>query len=237
MAATAARLESRALRGIERRALQAYDAVSVVSEVDRERLPGPHPRVLVCPNGWDPSPPLPGAADPVVVFVGLMGWTPNVDAAVWLVRSVWPRVRAKVPGAQLRLVGREPAPAVQALAGEGVTVTGTVPAVAPHLEAARVVVAPLRAGGGSRLKILEGLDAGRPVVATTVGAEGLEQLVGRGIVIEDDPVAYAEAIVRLLLDPHEAASLGAAGNQAVRETFAWDRTLAPLLEAVRSPGR
>jgi glycosyltransferase involved in cell wall biosynthesis len=235
--AAAALAESRALRRIERRALATYDVVSVVSQVDLARLPAPHPNVLVCPNGWEPSAALPPAADPVVSFVGLMGWTPNVDAAVWLVEAVWPEVRARVPGAQLRLVGRDPAPAVRALAGADISVTGTVPDVTPHLAAARVVVAPLRAGGGSRLKVLEGLDAGRPVVATTVGAEGLERLVGRGVVLADEPATFAEAIVRLLLDPEEAAALGAVGRRAVHASFSWDATLASLLAAVRArPG-
>lgn len=233
LAALAARVESRALRRIERRALHAYDVVDVVSETDRDRLPGPHDHVLVSPNGWEPSIPLPPAEDPVVSFVGLMGWTPNVDAAVWLVETVWPEVRARVPGARLQLVGRDPAPSVRALAASDVIVTGTVPEVTPHLAASRVVVAPLRAGGGSRLKVLEGLDAGRPVVATPVGAEGLERLVGRGVILADEPAEFAAAVVRLLLDPEEAAATGAAGRRAVHDWYSWDATLTPLVAAVR----
>lgn len=237
LTAIPAQLESRAIRRIERAALGAYDTVSVVSDTDRARLPGGHPRVLVCPNGWSPGSPLAASPEPVVAFVGLLGWAPNADAAVWLAEEVWPHVRRSMPEARLVLVGREPTAAVRALARQDVAVTGTVPEVTPYLARARVAVAPLRAGGGSRLKILEALDAGRPVVATTIGAEGLESLVGRGILLADGAERFAETVVDLLRDPDRAASLGRQGNHAVAERFSWDRTLAPLLDDVREHGQ
>jgi glycosyltransferase involved in cell wall biosynthesis len=111
-------------------------------------------------------------------------------------------------------------------------VTGTVPAIRPYLERAQVAVAPLRAGGGTRLKVLEALDAGRPVVATSVGIAGLDDLVGCGAVVADDPQRMTSAIADLLADPPEAARLGSAGSAAVRARYTWDDTLAPLLERV-----
>lgn len=232
------RLEARAMRRIEMRALAAFDTVAVVSDQDERRLPSrrpdrPHPEVIVCPNGWEPSPPMPMGDEPVVAFVGLMGWAPNADAAAWLVEEVWPHVRAAAPGAQLLLVGRDPTAAVRGLANDDVTVTGTVPEIEPYLARARVAVAPLRAGGGSRLKILEALNAGRPVVATTVGAEGLEQFNGHGLLIADDPETYAGILVELLGDREGAEALGQRGNAAVEASFSWDATLAPLMRAVR----
>jgi glycosyltransferase involved in cell wall biosynthesis len=140
---------------------------------------------------------------------------------------------AKVPGARLLLVGKDPAPAVRALAGENVEVTGTVPDVAPYLERSRVVVAPLRAGGGTRLKIMEALDTGRPVVATSVGCEGMEDLVGRGVVLADTAEGQADAIASLLDDPVRAGALGLAGHDAVTADHTWDVALEPLLQAVR----
>lgn len=231
-----ARLEGVAMRHLEQRALEAFDTVSVVSEQDAERLPGPHPRVLICPNGWDPSPPLPMGNEPIVAFIGLMGWAPNADAAAWLVDQVWPHVRTQTPGARLVLVGRDPTPGVQALAAQDITVTGTVPDVLPYLADARVAVAPLRAGGGSRLKILEALNAGRPVVATAIGAEGLEHFVGGGLQIADDPPVFAQLLVDLLDDRDKATALGRQGNAAVGKSYSWDRTLAPLLEDVAKSG-
>lgn len=226
------RAEAAALRRLERREIRAADVVTVVSERDRDALPARPRRVLICPNGWDPGPPLPPAADPVVAFVALLGWAPNVDAAVWFTKVVWPMVRARVHGARLLLVGRDPAPAVRQLAAPDVTVTGTVPDVRPHLAQARVAVAPLRAGGGSRLKVLEALDAARPVVGTTKGLEGLEDLIGRGAVAADGARDVADAVVALLNDPAYARQLGLQGHAAVSERYGWDVTLAPLLELV-----
>jgi glycosyltransferase involved in cell wall biosynthesis len=169
-----------------------------------------------------------------VAFVATLGWAPNVDAAVWLGHEIWPKVLARVPEARLLLIGRDPAPAVRALADERIEVTGTVADVNPFLARARVVVAPLRAGGGTRLKIMEALDVGRPVVATSVGCEGMDDLVGRGVVVADTASALADAIADLLLDPARAAALGRAGHEAVGADHTWDSALAPLLQVVRS---
>jgi glycosyltransferase involved in cell wall biosynthesis len=231
-----ARAEAFAMSRLERAGLGSFDIVTVVSDADRERLRPFRDEVVVCPNGCEPRPSLPPAAEPVAAFVAFMGWRPNVDAAVWLARRVWPLAQRNVPGARLLLVGRDPAARVRALAGQGVEVTGTVQEVRPHLAAARVAVAPLLAGGGSRLKILEALEAGRPVVATAVGAEGLEHLAGRGLVVADGVRPFAEALAGLLADPARAAHLGAVGREAVHQEHAWDRTLQPLLDAITGAG-
>ena len=228
------RAEAAALRRMEQRTLGLFDRVVVVSEQERARL-GPEGlrSVLVCPNGREPSAVLPEAPGPTVAFVATMGWAPNIDAAVWLGREIWPRVRERVPGARLLLVGKDPAPAVLALEDRDVEVTGTVADVNPYLARSRVVVAPLRAGGGTRLKIMEALDVGRPVVATSLGCEGMEDLVGQGVVVADTVPDLADAIVDLLLDPAAAAALGRAGHDAVKARHSWDVALAPLIEAVR----
>jgi glycosyltransferase involved in cell wall biosynthesis len=168
----------------------------------------------------------------VVAFVATLGWAPNVEAALWLGRDIWPGVTQRVPGARLLLVGRDPAPEVKDLAGPGIEVTGTVPDVSPYLAQARVVVAPLLAGGGTRLKIMEALGAGRPVVATTIGCDGLLDLVGRGVVIADDTAAMVQHIADLLADPPTATILGQSGHDAVIQDHTWDGALAPLLRAV-----
>lgn len=233
--AVAARLEALALRAAERRVLPRMDTVVVVSERERLRLPPGVPQVLLCPNGRDPSPAvLPPSASSTVAFVAALGWAPNADAAKWFCRAVWPEVRRRVGEARLLLVGRDPTPAVLALASSSVEVRANVADVAPFLTQARLTVAPLRSGGGSRLKILEALDAGRPVVATPVGADGLEDLVGRGIVVAGTPRTMAGAVADLLEDPAAAEALGRAGHQAVREGHSWDVALAPLLQAVTS---
>jgi glycosyltransferase involved in cell wall biosynthesis len=234
VAAAGLRAEAAALRRMERRTITRFDHVAIVSEQERTRLPDGARSVLVCPNGRDPSAVLPPAPDPTVAFVATMGWRPNIDAALWLGRDIWPLVVAQVPQARLLLVGRDPAPTVSALAGSNIQVTGTVPDVTPYLAESRVVVAPLRAGGGTRLKVMEALDVGRPVVATSVGCEGTEDLVGRGVVVADTAAGLADAIAGLLLDPARASALGRAGHDAVAAEHTWDRALAPLLQAVQA---
>ncbi len=222
--------EARALRSLERRAVDV-DVVAVVSEVDRQALRDvlDHPRVVVVPNAWDEPRPLPPADGPVASFVALLSWGPNVEAATWFCRSVWPRVVAALPEARLQLVGRNPTDEVRALAGPTVHVTGTVPDLEPWYARTRVALAPLLAGGGSRLKILESLAAGRPLVATTIGAEGLEDLIGRGVVVEDDPARMAQAVVDLLADAGASAELGRRGAQAVAQDHSWAAAVRPLL--------
>lgn len=226
-------LESVLLRRLERRAAAWADVVVVVSEQDRDRMPGRPREMLVCPNGWDPTAPLAPAEEPVAAFVALLSWKPNVDAAVWLAREVWPSVRAAVPDARLLLVGREPAPAVRALASDDVEVTGTVPEIRPYLASARVALAPLLSGGGTRLKVLEALDAGRPLVSTSVGIDGLTDLTGHGVAVADEPEEFAKQIVILLRDRERATESGLSGARAVRERYSWDHVLAPWLDRVR----
>ena len=232
-----ARVEARALAALERNLLPKFDTVVIVSERERSRLPRGLRDVIVCPNGCDPdgrgAPE--ASSTPTAAFVATMGWAPNVDAATWLGHEVWPQVLRRCPDARLLLVGRDPAPSVRALASSSIEVSGTVDAVRPYLAQARVAVAPLRSGGGTRLKILEALDAGRPVVATSIALDGLEDLTGRGVVVADDATAFAAELSTLLLDPDGAAEMGRAGHDAVAADHSWDAALAPLLEVVGTP--
>jgi glycosyltransferase involved in cell wall biosynthesis len=226
-------LEATRLLRLEESALRSFDAVAVVSDTDRTRLgSAQEAKILICPNGWDAAELIPVGEEKIVAFVGLLGWGPNADAAVWLAKEVWPGVHSRVPDAKLLLVGRDPSTQVLDLRSETIEVTGSVPDVRPYLSRARVATAPLRAGGGSRLKILEALATGRPVVATSTGAEGLTDLIGSGIVVADSAAATSDALVALLEDRERAEALGKAGHEAVRDRYSWDTTLRPLLDFV-----
>lgn len=232
----ALQLEATRLHRLEDAALRAFDAVAVVSDTDRARLPLEAARVLLCPNGWEAAEPIPLGDEKIVVFVGLLGWGPNEDAAVYLAKEIWPIVHEGVPDAKLLLVGREPSRRVLELRGDTIEVTGSVPDVQPYLTRARVATAPLRAAGGSRLKILEALANGRPVVATSTGAEGLADLVGSGIIVADSTSDTAAALVELLEDRDHAEALGRAGHDAVRDRHSWDTTLRPLFDFLAERG-
>jgi glycosyltransferase involved in cell wall biosynthesis len=230
----AARHESRRFRRIEARLGSRFDLVVAVSERDAALLreaqtSGSGAAFVVAPNGVRPSFfSASGTREDRVVFVGHLGWRPNVDAAEWLTADVWPEV-ARERALRLRLVGRSPAPAVRALASETVDVVPDVPDVIPELVTARVATAPLLSAGGTRIKILEALATGTPVVSTSLGALGLERLVGDHLVVADAPDAFAEAVIRLAeLDPP---------RDAVRESvrgFTWEASMASFVEAVQT---
>ena len=220
------RMESLRHRRYERRHLRTYDAVIAMSAVDREELLrlGAQ-RVEVVPNGAavDELVPAPDFPDPpTLVFTGSMDHPPNPEGVLWFADEVWPRVRERVPGAVLRVVGRGPQEPLAPLSGRpGVELTGPVPSVAPELARATAVTAPLLSGGGTRLKIVEAMAAGRAVVATSVGAEGLEAEPGVHLLVEDEPERFADAAVRLLTDPGLRARLAGAGRELVERRYDW----------------
>jgi polysaccharide biosynthesis protein PslH len=159
-----------------------------------------------------------------MVFTGSMDWMPNEDGIAWFVESILPRIRAAVPSAALTIVGRNPTPTVRALQSveRGVAVTGSVPDVRPYLASHQLFVVPLRVGGGTRLKIYEGMTMGLPTVSTTIGAEGLPVVDGEHLVLADDPDTFARACIALLTDPARCATMGNAADHYVREQFGWD---------------
>ncbi|MGH9353438.1 MAG: glycosyltransferase, partial [Terriglobia bacterium] len=174
------KIEARRMVRYEAEALQAFHHIIAVSEQDRARMAAmtDAARISVVPTGVDLScfkpDPAVKVTKPLVLFIGSMDWQPNIDGVDYFCREIWPRVLAKVPQARFRIVGRNPTAAVRRLVSDTVEVTGTVPSVMTHLRESAVVVVPLRAGGGTRLKIPEAMAVGKSVVSTSVGAEGLD---------------------------------------------------------------
>jgi len=172
-----------------------------------------------------------GAPAASLLFVGTLDYRPNVDAAVWFARSILPRVRAVRPAARFDIVGASPAPAVRALADlPGVRLAGPVPDVRPYLAAAAVYVVPMRIGGGVRLKLLEAMAAGVPLVTTTTGAEGVD-LPPDAAGIADGVEAFAEAVIARLGCPELGARQAAVAHRFVAEHYDWS-AIVPRLEAV-----
>jgi glycosyltransferase involved in cell wall biosynthesis len=152
-----------------------------------------------------------------------MDWHPNEDAVTYFLDAILPSVRARIPETTFTVVGRNPSARLRDAAARcsGVTVTGTVSDVRPSIAEGAVYVVPLRAGGGTRLKIFEALAMARPVVSTTVGAEGLGVEPGLHYVSADQPREFADAVVTLLQDPRRRAQLGAAGRHLVETCYSW----------------
>jgi glycosyltransferase involved in cell wall biosynthesis len=156
-----------------------------------------------------------------MVFTGSMDWLPNEDGVEYFVSQVLPLVRREVPDAQFWAVGRRPSAALRALVSETVHVTGTVDDIRPYLDRGAVCVVPLRSGGGTRIKIFEAMSMGKPVVSTTVGAEGLPVTHDRDILLADSPEDFARATVELLRDPARRRRLGGAARELVQANHSW----------------
>lgn len=224
-------IEARKMDRCERHAVARFDHIIAVSEHDRalmSEMTAPS-RISVVPTGVDLATYLPAAGaeatQPIVTFLGSMDWEPNVDGVEYFHREIWNQVRREVPDAVFRIVGRNPTARVQALAADpSVVVTGGVASVVDFLRDTAVFAVPLRIGGGTRLKIYEGMAAGRATVSTTIGAEGLDVNDGRDIILADTPEAFGDAVIRLLKDKSRRRAIeGAAVAQARK--FDWPQVI------------
>ena len=173
-----------------------------------------------------PNPSLPGrGAEALIAFTGQMDYRPNIDAVTWFARDILPLVRQH-RAAHFAIVGRAPPPAVQALAGDHVIVTGAVDDVRGWVAAADVCVAPLKLARGIQNKVLEAMAMARPVVGSTAAAEGIDH--ADTIRVASSTQAFAEQILALLDAPQTAARLGSAARAQVIARYGWDARLAPL---------
>jgi glycosyltransferase involved in cell wall biosynthesis len=198
-----------------------------VSESDRRLLVAANPRlqVDVVPNGVDTRAHRPlkqEEGSPALVFVGNMDYLPCADAVLTFCRDVLPRIRQVMAKVEMWIVGINPGPKVRALEGNGVHVTGLVEDVRPYYGRSTVCVVPLRAGGGTRLKILEAMAFGRPVVSTTIGCEGLGVVDGEHLLIADRAEDFAARTLRLLTDEKLRQSIANRARAMVESRYDWD---------------
>lgn len=235
------KMEAAKMRRYEAETVARYPRVIAVSEHDRALMSAmtDPARITVVPTGVDVE--AYGEAATVepepntVLFLGSMDWEANIDGVDFFCREVWPTVTAAVPGARFRVVGRNPHPRIQKLASDSVEIVGGVPSVVPYLAQAAAFVVPLRVGGGTRLKIYEAMAAGRAIVSTRVGAEGLDYTDGEDILIADRADELASAVIRLLGDD-EARRRLSRGASATAARFDWSaiaRQFEQVLDAAR----
>ncbi len=237
--------EAKQLAAFEQRTAARADVSLFVSEAEaalfRERSGLGRTRVVALENGidlaaYDPAvqrAPVahPGIAPdaPLIIFTGQMDYRPNIEAVTLFARETMPLIRARQPGAQFAIVGRQPSPEVEALGKlPGVIVTGAVEDVKAWLAAADVVVAPLRLARGIQNKVLEAMAMARPVVASPAAAEGIDAVAGRDLLVADGPAAEADAVLGLLATPMRARLIGAAARKRMVERYGWDAALTAL---------
>jgi glycosyltransferase involved in cell wall biosynthesis len=223
-------------RRLEQRLWRRVPACAVTSEREQAMVSRWAPQTLtaVVPNGVDADhfrPEPDSAVDPSnLVFVGTMHYQPNVDAAIHFIRDVLPLLWRDRPDLVFTAVGHHPPAELARLAGPRVVITGSVPDVRPYVHRAAVVVVPLRSGSGTRLKILEAMAMGRPVISTRMGMEGLDAQPGRDLLVADGPEQLAALIRRALDDPALRAAVGARGRALVEDRYSWERATSQLEE-------
>ena len=237
-------LASRKFARYEAGLCRDFDLALVTSHRDAARLQAsaglPSARIAVVPNGVDLIHFQPGS-DPVdssrLIFTGAVTYEPNFDAVRYFVDQMLPTIRARVPEATLMVTGSTEGVPVDGLTQRaGVCFTGFVEDLRPVVRQCAVCVVPLRKGGGTRLKVLEAMALGTPVVSTAKGVEGLELEDGRELLIEDEPLRFAEATLRLMGDPQLRADLAARALERVQREYRWDQIGSELLAQVEAIG-
>lgn len=253
--------EARLLAGYERGLCRQFDHILTVTEPDRAAHLALFPpaevaqlaqKMTAVPICVDPAGTLPipyQDAGPQILHLGTMFWPPNVEGVLWFAQEVLPLVLAQVPEATFTVAGKQPPPAVQALAEPGsplhghVTVTGFVADPTPLLASCRAFVVPVLAGGGMRVKIVDGWQWGVPIVSTSIGAEGLKTRPGENILLADEPADFAAAVVSLLTDPGRGEQMRQNGRRWVGEHYNWQTVYQRVLDvyelvsqAVDQPG-
>jgi polysaccharide biosynthesis protein PslH len=222
------RSQQQRCRSFEERSWRHASGCVLTSERDEAivKAAAPETPTAVVPNGVDPDAFRPGTTEPEsgpILFNGVLDYRPNLDAAVYLVDNILPLVRSLYPEARLTIVGRGHAADRDRLQRPGVTVTGEVPDVRPFLARAAVVVVPVRSGGGTRLKVVEGLAMAKPMVSTSIGCEGIDVVHDRHLLISDTAETFAASVVSLLNDPARGRALGEAGRTLVERYYSWER--------------
>jgi len=233
-------IEAIKLQQYERAKMSLYQACLVCSEKDAQliRRNAPEVPLVVIPNGVDLSTFVPSrhleSRRPTLLYVGAMDYYPNIDAVRFFFRTMYEPLRQAVPNMRVQVVGHAPPPEIQQLTElPGVEVTSSVSDVRPYYEQATVFIVPLRLGGGTRLKIVEAMAMGLPVVSTAIGAEGLDIRPGENILIANDPASFVGAVLKLLKDSDLRNHL-AKGGQVLARRYNWATLTRPYADLVES---
>lgn len=231
------------LRVYEAHACRAATAVVAVSRPDAAALQriAPAARIHVAPNAivledYPPAPVTDNREAPfTILFTGKMDYRPNIDAVLWFASNVWPELTQAIPDVRWQIVGMNPHPRLDRLrALPGIEITGAVPEILPYLHACDAFIIPMRVGGGTRFKALEGMAVAKPIVSTRLGVEGIDVKTDQELLLADTPTDFVTALRRLADDRARGSSLANALGQNARRFVAahytWDRII-PSLES------
>jgi len=226
----------RELQNVLKQALLRASAATAVTSLELSTLRSwGVTNVNLIPNGVDlesRSATPEAEVEDELLFLASLDWYPNLDALDYFVKNILPAVRARRPSVKLRIVGRRPANSVitQYSCLPGIDFVGEVKEVGSYVGRATVIIVPLRIGGGSRIKILEALAAGKAVISTTIGAEGLDVISGEHLLIADSPAEFAGGVEELLASTRLRRLLGDNGRKLVTDRYGWDQIASRLEE-------
>ena len=212
----------------EQNAIKRFDACISVSEIDNERIRKMGAKkLMVLPNCADLNYFFPTKRSDFslkILFTGFMNWYPNIDAIQNFYKEAYSIIKKQIPNIKLLIVGREPNDTILRLGeNEDIIITGEVPDVRPFISNSDVCIVPLRIGGGTRLKILEYFAMEKPVISTSIGAEGIDVVNMKHLIVEDDISKFPDRIVELLNDPEYAGYLARNGRELVENKYSWQQ--------------
>jgi glycosyltransferase involved in cell wall biosynthesis len=226
------------MRKFEKRYFSKFREIVVSSPIDAKVISSfcPDTNVTVISNGVDWKffqTVADGTEEPVLIFTGVMDYSPNVSAMVDFCKSIFPLIRRQIPDAQLLIVGRNPSSEILSLEKKsgGISVTGSVVDIRPYMSRAKVFICPLKSGAGIKNKILEAWASGKPVVATSLSCEGIDVSQGKDVVIADSISDFADSVVRLLQNRDMRERIAQKGKEKVKEEYSWG-SKADMLEKV-----
>ena len=226
------------IRRYEAEEIQAFDRSVMITREDEKRLNriNPEASTSVVPAGVDTSYFTPEASEPEansLVFVGTMYWPPNVEGVLWFKNKILPLVKERLPGVKLYIVGRNPTRKIKSLADSKVVVTGYVDDVRSYIARGEVFIVPLKSGSGMRIKILNAMAMGKPVISTSKGCEGIKVTDGRDIIIADEPEKFAEGIIKLMQNEKTRIGIAKSGLNLIRNNYRWEKVTKELISEYR----
>jgi len=216
----------------ERKYTQLVNKIVVVSENDARfyRQLVDSSKIEIIPNFIDVKDYAGGEAEKedAICFTGSMSYFPNIDAITYFVEEVWQKIKKKHNNVKLYVVGKNPTENIKRLDSDDIIITGLVESTVPFLKKSKLSIVPLRYGSGTRLKILESMACGTPVISTSLGCEGLDVTNGENIIIADTPDDFAQAVIQLLEYPGLRQSIGEIGEKFVERTYSLEANTAKL---------
>jgi glycosyltransferase involved in cell wall biosynthesis len=226
-----ARLQLRMARDFESWMFEHYERVVVLTDRDARAMRelNPHTPLVVIPNGVDIDRFKPTGFEPdepALLFIGNYDYAPNLDAALRLVRHIFPKIKEVVPQARLYIVGSDPPPHLLAYASDAVNIPGRVPDIRPYYEMAMIFLSPLRLGAGIKNKVLEAMAMGTPVVATQLSCDGIPVIQGQHVMLGRTDDELVEHVLELLRIPRLRRQLAVNARQLIQQRFTWNRVAA-----------